>query len=227
MDYYPYSLEGKTVLVTGGAGGIGSEVARVCSKLGARVVLTDIREDALKTALASLSHVVYGEHLAIQADLTNSEELNSLVNQIPEIDGFVCNAGKPVDQSALQRSCVPASPASTRAFESLTQFSMFLSMLIFVPSTHLDVTLFEYTRNVSLTDVSVPETVTIDGNSYTVKAVVKGGFRYCDFDTITLPKTITEIREEAFAYCENLQSFTFPHGMTEIAPSTFLDCRNF
>lgn len=76
------------------------------------------------------------------------------------------------------------------------------------------------------TDLSVPETVTIDGNSYTVKAVVKGGFRYCDFDTITLPKTITEIREEAFAYCENLQSFTFPHGMTEIAPSTFLDCRN-
>lgn len=76
------------------------------------------------------------------------------------------------------------------------------------------------------TDLSVPETVTINGNSYTVKAVVKGGFRYCGFDTITLPKTITEIREEAFAYCENLQSFTFPHGMTEIAPSTFLDCRN-
>ncbi len=76
------------------------------------------------------------------------------------------------------------------------------------------------------TNLSVPETVTIEGDTYTVKAVVKGGFRYCDFETITLPKTITEIREEAFAYCENLQSFTFPHGMTEIAPSTFLDCRN-
>lgn len=75
-------------------------------------------------------------------------------------------------------------------------------------------------------DLTVPETVTIDGGSFTVKAVVKGGFRYCDFNTITLPKTITEIREEAFAYCENLESFTFPHGMTEIAPSTFLDCRN-
>ena len=76
------------------------------------------------------------------------------------------------------------------------------------------------------TNLSVPETVTIEGDTYTVKAVVKGGFRYCDFETITLPKTITEIREEAFAYCENLQSFTFPHGMTEIAPSTFIDCRN-
>lgn len=93
MDYCPYSLDGKTILVTGGAGGIGSEVARVCSKLGARIVLTDIREDALKTALASLTIVGTGEHLAIKADLTNAAELNSLVDEIPDIDGFVCNAG--------------------------------------------------------------------------------------------------------------------------------------
>ena len=75
-------------------------------------------------------------------------------------------------------------------------------------------------------DLSVPETVTIAGTPHTVKAIFKGGFRYCDFDTITLPKTITEIGEEAFAYCKNLTEFTFPHGMTEIAPSMFLDCRN-
>lgn len=93
MNYCPYSLEGKTILITGGAGGIGSEVARVCSKLGARIVLTDIREDALHAALISLSKAETGEHLAVQADLTNSEELNKLVEQIPEIDGFVCNAG--------------------------------------------------------------------------------------------------------------------------------------
>lgn len=93
MDYCPYSLDGKTILVTGGAGGIGSEVARVCSKLGARIVLTDIREDALQTALASLTIVGMGDHLAIKADLTNAAELNSLVDEIPDIDGFVCNAG--------------------------------------------------------------------------------------------------------------------------------------
>lgn len=93
MDYNPYSLEGKTILVTGGAGGIGSEVARVCSKLGARVLLTDIREDALQVTLASLTKVEIGEHLAFKADLTNSLELSNLVDQIPEIDGFVCNAG--------------------------------------------------------------------------------------------------------------------------------------
>ena len=93
MNYSPYSIEGKTILITGGAGGIGSEVARVCSKLGARVILTDIREDALLGTLASLEQVDAGEHLAITADLTNTDELNSLVDRIPEVDGFVCNAG--------------------------------------------------------------------------------------------------------------------------------------
>lgn len=93
MEFNPYTLEGKTILVTGGAGGIGSEVARVCSKLRARVILTDIREDALNEALASLTKVEAGDHIAIKADLTNGEELNSLVEQIPEINGFVCNAG--------------------------------------------------------------------------------------------------------------------------------------
>lgn len=93
IQYNPYSLEGKTILITGGAGGIGSEVARVCSKLGARIVLTDIREEALEAALQTLTVVPTGDHLAFTTDLTNSEELRSLVDQIPEIDGFVCNAG--------------------------------------------------------------------------------------------------------------------------------------
>lgn len=93
MEYCPYSIEGKTILITGGAGGIGSEVARVCSKLGARVVLTDIREDALQVALASLEKVASGEHLSVTADLTNPDDLNRLVEQMPDIDGFVCNAG--------------------------------------------------------------------------------------------------------------------------------------
>ena len=93
MVYNPFTLEGKTILITGGAGGIGSEVARVCSRLGARIVLTDIREDALNEAMLSLSPVMAGEHLAVKADLTSEDELNGLVAKVPELDGFVCNAG--------------------------------------------------------------------------------------------------------------------------------------
>jgi len=94
MMFNPFSLEGKTILVTGGAGGIGSEVGRVCSQLGARVILTDIREEALQAALETLSPCGNGKsHLAFKADLTNAEELASLVDACPGLDGFVCNAG--------------------------------------------------------------------------------------------------------------------------------------
>lgn len=91
--FNPFSLEGKTILVTGAAGGIGSEVAMVCAQSGARVVLTDIREDALQAVLPSLPAVACGEHLSVKADLTQAEELQSLVDACPVLNGFVCNAG--------------------------------------------------------------------------------------------------------------------------------------
>lgn len=74
--------------------------------------------------------------------------------------------------------------------------------------------------------VTVPDTITHQGSTYTVSVIAKAGFRYCDLKTITLPDTIEEIHEEAFAYCEELTSFTLPYQVSEIAPSTFLDCRS-
>ena len=93
-QYNPYSLAGKTVLITGGAGGIGSATAKLCVHLGARVVLTDIREDALAEALAVLPESQTGEpNLCFTADLTDAEQLAALVEFCPQIDGLVCNAG--------------------------------------------------------------------------------------------------------------------------------------
>lgn len=90
----PFTLEGKTILITGGAGGIGSATARACVAMGARVVLTDIREDALKSVIESLpAPSCGGENLYFTADLTNPEELDTLVAFCPSLDGLVCNAG--------------------------------------------------------------------------------------------------------------------------------------
>ncbi len=92
MKYNPFSLEDKTVLVTGAAGGIGSECAAVLSRLGARLVLTDIREDALQVTLDRIA-VDGTAHQAVPADLTNPAELAALVEGAPQLDGLVCNAG--------------------------------------------------------------------------------------------------------------------------------------
>lgn len=90
----PFSLCEKTILITGGAGGIGSAVARTCVELGARVVLTDIREEALSKTLTYLSKSQTGEaHFAIAADLTDARQLGTLVDSCPQLDGVVLNAG--------------------------------------------------------------------------------------------------------------------------------------
>ena len=94
QDNNPFLLSGKTILITGGAGGIGSATAETCVSLGARVILTDIREEALTVTLASLPVSLSGEvNLAIAADLTDENQLNRLVESCPSIDGLVCNAG--------------------------------------------------------------------------------------------------------------------------------------
>lgn len=93
MEYNPFSLKRKTILITGGAGGIGGATARACVEMGARVILTDIREDALKEMVASLPSPQCDENLYFVADLTKQEEIDALVSFCPTIDGLVCNAG--------------------------------------------------------------------------------------------------------------------------------------
>ena len=88
--YNPYSLEGKTILVTGASSGIGRATAIECSKMGAKVVVTARNEERLKQTLETLE----GEgHQMILCDLTNEENLNALVENTPLLDGLVCNAG--------------------------------------------------------------------------------------------------------------------------------------
>lgn len=88
--YNPYSLEGKNILVTGASSGIGRATAIECSKMGAKVVITARSQSRLKETLDSLE----GEgHQMILCDLTNDDEVSTLVEVTPVLDGLVCNAG--------------------------------------------------------------------------------------------------------------------------------------
>lgn len=89
--YNPYSLEGKTILVTGSSSGIGQTTAIECSKMGAKVVITGRNAERLQETFDQLE----GEgHIQIIADLNCEEDIEKLVEQCPNLDGLVNNAGR-------------------------------------------------------------------------------------------------------------------------------------
>ena len=91
MLYNPFSLERKNVLVTGASSGIGQATAIECSKLGAKVVITGRNEERLNETFSKLE----GEgHLMVVADLNTQNDIDSLVEACPMLDGLVNNAGR-------------------------------------------------------------------------------------------------------------------------------------
>lgn len=86
----PFSLSGKTILVTGASSGIGRGIAIACAGMGAKLILTGRNITRLQETLASLE----GEgHSYIAADLTDAKERTALVEQLPALHGVVHCAG--------------------------------------------------------------------------------------------------------------------------------------
>ena len=89
-SYNPFSLSGKTILITGASSGIGRGVAVVCSKMGAKVIAVARN----KTRLEETLRLLEGEEgLFFSCDLTSSEEICSMVASLPKLDGVVHCAG--------------------------------------------------------------------------------------------------------------------------------------
>ncbi len=90
MSYNPYSLEGKTILVTGASSGIGRATAILCSQLGASVIITARNEERLKDVFSKLEG---DNNKCIISDISTMEGITHLINEIVEVDGLVNNAG--------------------------------------------------------------------------------------------------------------------------------------
>lgn len=90
MNYNPFTLEGKTILVTGASSGIGRGVAIACSKMGAIVVLNGRNQQKLDETFSQLE----GDgHTVLTADLTDDDAVARMIREIPKLDGVVHCAG--------------------------------------------------------------------------------------------------------------------------------------
>lgn len=88
--YNPFSLGGKSILVTGASSGIGRSIAVECSKMGASVYITARSKERLDETLALMTG---DDNHVICADLTKEDELSALIDSLPVLDGVVHNAG--------------------------------------------------------------------------------------------------------------------------------------
>lgn len=75
-------LDGKGVLVTGAAGGIGRSTAELFAACGASVCAVDLNGEAVRELVASLEDS--GRHLAIEIDLTDASRHEPLLRQVRE-----------------------------------------------------------------------------------------------------------------------------------------------
>ena len=89
-SFNPFSLAGKTILVTGASSGIGRETAVECSRMGADLVVTGRDSARLQETCSQLETSVKAQ---IVADLTLTEDVERLVAALPPLDGAVLCAG--------------------------------------------------------------------------------------------------------------------------------------
>ena len=97
-----FSLEGETVLITGGGTGIGSAIATCMHTAGAKVILVGRRENLLKEQVEKLGdNSVYLVH-----DITELDKAETLIEkaegQFGPITSLVNNAGIHIKKSAIE-----------------------------------------------------------------------------------------------------------------------------
>lgn len=99
MNNVQFNFNGRCVLVTGGAQGIGFEIARKFLEAGAKVAIWDYSMDALNTAKAELAQYAERAFFA-QADVSKASSCQAAAEQLPaKLDVLVNNAGITRDKS--------------------------------------------------------------------------------------------------------------------------------
>lgn len=109
--YNPFTLEGKTILVTGASSGIGRQCAIDCSRMGAKVVAVGRNQERLNSVISEMG----GQGISYSFDLEKIESIGELISDIVskygKLDGFIHAAGIEVTN--------PVKLSKTTDYESL------------------------------------------------------------------------------------------------------------
>jgi 3-oxoacyl-[acyl-carrier protein] reductase len=90
------SLEGKSVVVTGGSGGLGRYIALGCAERGANVTIGDINEEMLESAekeLAAFGHGVVARRCDVRVEEDAKALMDAAASSFGTLDYLVNNAG--------------------------------------------------------------------------------------------------------------------------------------
>lgn len=83
-----FSIEGKTVILTGAAGGIGAELAKGLARAGGEMILCDIAEEAVQK-LAEEIKAEGGKATGYRLDVTDFASFPAFVEQIDKVHGHL------------------------------------------------------------------------------------------------------------------------------------------
>lgn len=92
-----FRFDGKVIIITGGAGAIGSAAARLFASLGAHVVISDINEEKIQALCSDIEKEYGNSTLGVKADSTQEADMKMLVDKTVEkfgkISGLLNNVG--------------------------------------------------------------------------------------------------------------------------------------
>ncbi|KOO41953.1 3-hydroxybutyrate dehydrogenase [Priestia koreensis] len=112
-------VDGKVVLITGAAQGIGYQIGEKFAENGATVVLTDLNEDGVKQAAEKLSSKGFNAY-GIKADVTSEQDITNMIDETVsrygQLDVLINNAG--------MQFVSPIEEFPTEKFELLTKIML-------------------------------------------------------------------------------------------------------
>lgn len=142
-SYQP--MKERVALVTGGSRGIGAATARQFARLGARVAVNYVRNEAAARSVVAAIEQAGGQAIAVQADVANEEQVEAMVQQVSQalgpIDILVLNAPATSSIPAARSTLSPAerfrsvlAPFTSTRWEVLESFVLGQLQSAFYPS---------------------------------------------------------------------------------------------